>query len=819
MGNIAHFFIGIAMAAGSAIFNPVGTALDFFKSLGRELLGASTEFFGDGAQGFLRELSQKVIDGKACKNIRVALGAFQENGEEYKKVCEKIFYELRGLPDEDLAKHLKNGKRVEKRELKGNAKAVAELSIEILFNYDFTALLTEKSPTFADLKNKNSPYAATISEMIGEAVKAYNEYRFRKIDEPEFKLAATVMVSSLKDYIKDAKEEMLATLLSFIANQNGGVVELQEVALSRYTPKYILNACPVCGYMGDRLFTDEATNTTHCAACGASYPALKGCEPDLWKEIDSRLKEIAQETAVLRERQERTAEGQDVIREVLEFCAQDVTKTQAMIREGLEQAATRKYLDLCLSKQAESLSRGVETNSAAIKAFVEDLFQSYGTQLAGCIDEIKRAGNLSQKILLGRIEKLAVDDRRHSEYLGKMVSSVGEQVGSLFNYAREQFGEMGERTELVLQYVENLCTKEVLEDKSNALGADIRKAIAISEQTQTSMGEIRAITATGIAQILAGIDQLRESIPLRKSNPGAGVDTKALSQEFEQAIRSENARLSGQIVGLKGLIEQETAENRSNFRTIIRMQEETKAILMANIGMMDPKDFGKIYRGRLPSRILFNDGLGGPFPCPYCGAVEDRQINNDDYCHCSVCGNKFLGVDPFLPADYLEGAENVWELLSAKYGRDEGDPLLATKGKVFKWRKEHTPKITGKSLEEKVGLVFLPDGIGKVLPGEYDFLSLYEATTLIIPPEVEVVEKTFFTEFTQLECIVFRRNEDEINMSHGNEDKGGNFLGESIWVGNEVKVYGRNYLGRKIDPLQETSHVTAQKVRDRGRTE
>lgn len=789
MGNIAHFFIGIAMAAGSAIFNPVGTALDFFKSFGRELLGASTEFFGDGAQGFLRELSQKVIDGKACKNIRVALGAFQENGEEYKKVCEKIFYELRGLPDEDLAKHLKNGKRAEKRELKGNAKAVAELSIEILFNYDFTALLTEKSPTFADLKNKNSPYAATISEIIGEAVKTYNEYRFRKIDEPEFKLATAVMVSSLKDYIKDAKEEMLATLLSFIANQNGGVVNLQEVALSRYTPKYILNACPVCGYMGDRLFTDEATNTTHCAACGASYPALKGCEPDLWKEIDSRLKEIAQGTDTLREEQGGAVEGQNAIREALKVCAQDVDA----IRKGLEQAATREYLDLCLSKQTDSLSRNTEANSAAIKAFVEDLFQSYSTQLAGCIDEIKRAGNLSQETLLGRIEQLAEDDRRHSEYLGKMVSSIGEQVGSLFDYAldyaREQFGEMGERTELVLQYVENLCTKEVLEEKSNALGADIRKAIAISEQTQTSVGEVRAITATGIAQILAGIDQLMESIPLREHSLGTGVDTQALLQEFDRAIRSENARLSGQIVGLKGLIEQETAENRSNFRTIIRMQEETKAILMANIGMMDPKDFGKIYRGRLPSRILFNDGLGGPFPCPYCGAVEDRQINNDDYCRCSVCGNKFLGVDPFLPANYLEGAENVWELLSAKYGRDEGDPLLATKGKVFKWRKEHTPKITGKSLEGKVGLVFLPDGIGKVLPGEYDFSSLYGgATTLIIPPEVEGVDQMFFTEFTQLECIVFLGNEDGI----------GNFLDESIWVENEVKVYGRNYLGAKI---------------------
>lgn len=760
--NFVHVIIGSAMAVGSAILNPVNTIVDFFKNLCGELLGTSSEFLGDGSQGFLHDFVKKLQEKKARGIIQEFIKSYEGREDNYTDICKRIFEEITNINEEDIKKFNKlNNEKRQKKEIEQNAKAIAALSFEILFNYDYKGILEDKSNTFKELVSKNDPFVEVFIELIKESVNAYNEYKFQKVGNSDLNVIASVIVSSLKDYIKDLTEDNMKTIFSFFANQNGGQISLQEVSLSRYAPKYILNECPECGYKGDRIFTDERTNTTYCAACGSSYSVLKYCEPELWAEINNKIGNVKSGIGDLNENMQA----------ILNNIGTASVELQKLLVDGLGQVVTKEYLDKCLNKQDE--------NILTMKSCVEDAFKQYLNQVEGICSE----NNLSTGMILENIKSINNENKKYNEYLSQRLDSLGGQIGSLYEYASKQFTDLGAKSDLLLRYVENLCTKECFEDMSNALGADIKKTV--TSLTQNTYGRIEALTTTGLAQIIDSIDSLKEA----SSQNGAINPDK-----FEKLIQNENIQLRGQINSLQELIETSKNENRKNFSIIIKMQEETKAILMATVGAnFDQEEFKKMYRGKIPSKLLYNDGLGGLISCPYCGAVEDRRLNDDQYCRCSICEQPFLGVNPSPPEEMLEGEENVWELLKNKYGRGEDDPLLATIPKTKEWREKYTAGIDVSRLTlptSTKGLVFIPEVIGAKLSEEkYDFSELYRAAILIIPNCVRTCAPEFFTQFTRLKAIVFRSDNA--------------FRGKTIKVKNQVNIIGKNYMGQEIQQIIE----------------
>ena len=748
--SFVNFIVGVAMAAGSALVKPATTAATFFANLGMEILGASTEFFGDGSQGFLHDFTKNIQDSKARKKIAEILRNRAVKDTEYDEICREILNEISRVSDDDLKKFSKYSiEKQEKKQLKRDAKSIAALSVDILFKYDYKEVLEAKSKRFKGLVDSNDSLADFFVELITEAVKAYSEYKFHKIDDPDLKFIAPLIVSSLKEYIEDISEKNLNTIFSFIANQNGGLIDFKTVATSRYTPKYTLRACPNCGYDGDRIYIDEKSNSMHCAACGKVSTILQYCEPELWKELNEKLTNYF----------EQENENLNEFREVLQ-------KNSALLVEGLEEVVTQEYFDRCFNQRSEEISE-LKNDTRKLEAFVENALLEYLKQIADFKQEQKEFnGNLIELI-----ERVNESNREYNAYLSQRLESLGGQINSLYSYAREQLTGLDEKADLLLQYVENLCTKECLEDVKNALGSDLRKAI--TSATQKEYDKIYALTTTSVAQIMSSIDNLKELKP----------------DKLEKVIRSENAQLSGQINGLRELIEIGTAENRKNFRMIINGQEEIKAILMASVGLnVDQDDFQKMYRGRIPSRYLLDHGWGDAFPCLYCGTKEERRLNDEQYCRCSVCGNEYYAVSPFMKAPDQEDV-NCVQVVEENYGR-KNDPLLATQAKVNEWRAAHTAKIEDGVLSSDQFLVILPEIIGKVLPGAYDYSNFsHSVTTLIIPPKVRECDPEFFTQFSRLQTIVFM------------PDSEGNYAFETgeIYVKDvNIKVFGSLYNGQQI---------------------
>ena len=88
MLGVINLIVGIAMAAGSAVLNPIETASSFIN-LCKELLNANSEYIGDSTQGFIPYIVKKIQNWKASKAIDAAI-----KGQDDVDICEQVFNEI-----------------------------------------------------------------------------------------------------------------------------------------------------------------------------------------------------------------------------------------------------------------------------------------------------------------------------------------------------------------------------------------------------------------------------------------------------------------------------------------------------------------------------------------------------------------------------------------------------------------------------------------------------------------------------------------------------------------------------------------------------
>ena len=696
MLGVINLIVGVAMAAGSAVF-PIETASSFIK-LCKELLNANSEYIGDSTQGFIPYIVKKIQNWKASKAIDAAI-----KGQDGVDICKQVFNEINeGLTNNRsvLGRNIFH-RNTKKQQIKNDARAVAELSFKSLFNVDYNSFLNDNSQTYQGLDPNQK---AQIIEIIKIAVQAFYEYKFSKID-PDLQIACGVISMSIKSYIDDEEEKFSQKLISCITDHNNGSISLQAVANAKFAPKYRLRSCPGCGYDGDRLLVDEKTGTVKCAACGKSYDLVQYAEPELYEKMEVKLQELNQKGIEefnqlniklndLKQQNQLTSENLmiaikdfkkergkligDNFKGVLDACeglkddtvqlktkmenlsnlcellVENKEEIQKQFAEQCKLGVTKEYLDACLKGQTNQFSEKFES-------LIDDKFNAVTDSVFSNLQQ-------GQQEILDFLKKKTEEDRQVVGHFSQKLDSLDKQVNSLYEYAKEMFPELSGKSDLILEYVQKLCSKEYYEEMSNALGTDINKAISM--EMKNGYEHIQALNSTSVSQIISAIEDLKKDCAKE-----GGVDQKII----EDSIRNANVQLSGQITGLQSLVESNHKESRAAFKEIIRSQDEIKAILLARIGLkVESHDFEKMYKGEIPSEYLLDEGIGEPFPCPYCGVKEERRISADGYCKCKICGHKFLAVSPFFPAD--------------KFAR-EHDDFRATEEKIKDWRKDHEAKL------------------------------------------------------------------------------------------------------------------------------
>ncbi|MDE5759096.1 MAG: hypothetical protein K2H85_10870, partial [Allobaculum sp.] len=275
---------------------------------------------------------------------------------------------------------------------------------------------------------------------------------------------------------------------------------------------------------------------------------------------------------------------------------------------------------------------------------------------------------------------------------------------------------------------------------TNALGTDLKKVIA--DETQKDYANIAALNADSVAQIIAAIDDIKESV---KKNNQSEVD---FTWRFEKIISDENQQLSGKINTLQNLVENGNQESRSAFRTIIDSQEEIKAILLSKVGLkVGHQEVKQMYHGKIPDKYIINDGFDGEFTCLYCGATAEHKVNSEQVCKCVVCGEKYYKIK-------LNRVDEVCE----KYGKNKNDELLVTEEKILEWRKKHEAKVmcNGNSPQLRV--------LGKIIVIPEEYIKKYKEMQKPIALDFymgspKVVEVVIFPKFTTISNIGFKRLE------------------------------------------------------------
>ena len=679
----------------AGIFTIIGIGiLVIAKSIGQEieLTGIWTEFAGDGIQkivaiilGFIKKSQDNKKLIVKIKDKVTEIEFTKEDIEKYKAICEEV--KRNEYPDEKERKA--KGKSTENKNkanfwgklkdslskfndtlcnmFSGNradVQFISKMSESVLYELDYESFLNELAPkSFAELNKEKKEKFVKIITLV---VDIYRKEVLAKSPE-EVKVMASLIVYSLKLYISSVEDKILNGLEDFEKRfeerieakflqilQAGGEINFQSIRLAKYSPRYILNSCPECGYRGPRIYINEKTNMTYCAACGSSYSIVKYCEPELWQEINDKIGKLGKE-----------------------LLASNNEELKKLVLSGFEQVATKEYLTACMNDNIEFMS--------SIKDDIEKSCASYMEQ----IESLHKENKEINKHVIDGIKEINEQNIKYNEFMSMKLDSLGIQINKVYNFAQQEFAGLGIKSDLILQYVQKLFSKEYLEDMSNALGTNFDKAVNFSTE------KIVAVNTTGVAQILAAIEDLKK----RGNQFKESGKSEDISAACERLICDRTTLLSGQVNGLQELIKNNDAKYSSAFRAIINSQDEIKAILLSTVSIStNTHAFEQRYSGKIPDRYLYNEGFGGAFPCPYCGALEERAINDEQYCKCSVCGQKFLAVDLSLPVSAIdpffeakgESEQKVLNIITQKYGRNESDPLLATPDRVVAWIKYHS---------------------------------------------------------------------------------------------------------------------------------
>lgn len=826
----------------AGIFTIIGIGiLVIAKSIGQEieLTGIWTEFAGDGIQKIVAtmlDFIKKSLDNKKLivkiKYKVTEIEFTKEDIEKYKAICEEV--KRNEYPDEKERKA--KGKSTENKNkanfwgklkdslskfndtlcnmFSGNradVQFISKMSESVLYELDYESFLNELAPnSFAELnKEKKEKFVKFITLVVD----IYRKEVLAKSPE-EVKVMASLIVYSLKLYISDGledfekrfEERIEAKFLQIL--QAGGEINFQSIRLAKYSPRYILNSCPECGYRGPRIYINEKTNMTYCAACGSSYSIVKYCEPELWQEINDKIGKLGKE-----------------------LLASNNEELKKLVLSGFEQVATKEYLTACMNDNIEFMS--------SMKIDIENGFSNFTEQIKGLYKRNENIENGIENIENG-IKEINEQNIKYNEFMSMKLDSLGIQINKVYNFAQQEFAGLGIKSDLILQYVQKLFSKEYLEDMSNALGTNFDKAVNFSTE------KIVAVNTTGVAQILAAIEDLKK----RGNQFKESGKSEDISAACERLICDRTTLLSGQVNGLQELIKNNDAKYSSAFRAIINSQDEIKAILLSTVSIStNTHAFEQRYSGKIPDRYLYNEGFGGAFPCPYCGALEERAINDEQYCKCSVCGQKFLAVDLSLPVSAIdpffeakgESEQKVLNIITQKYGRSGSDPLLATPERVGAWIKYHSvvkeekKDQTGKRFIELINpyryyddvqeqemestksgfpevcnkrneLLVIPhdNKYGEVINGsDYsisDRYNLDRIKTLVFLKGIQYVDVKMLKKFPQLETVVFQlkysEDRDGYTCSFSNPNIG---CKRQLIIPKSINVFGKVDDGNNIE--------------------
>ena len=679
----------------AGIFTIIGIGiLVIAKSIGQkiELKDIWTEFAGDGIQkivatmlGFIKKSQDNKKLIVKIKDKVTEIKFTKEDIKQYKAICEEV--KANEKSTENINKSNFWGKLKDKiskfadkfcnmlRGDRADVQFISKMSESVLYELDYESFLNELAPeSFAKLKKEEKEKFVKFITLV---VDIYRKEVLAKSPE-EVKVMASLIVYSLKLYISSVEDKILDELEDFEKRfeerieskflqilQAGGEINFQSIRLAKYSPRYILNSCPECGYRGPRIYINEKTNMTYCAACGSSYSIVKYCEPELWQEINDKIGKLGKE-----------------------LLASNNEELKKLVLSGFEQVATKEYLTACMNDNIEFMS--------SMKIDIEKGFSNFTEQIKGLykrneniVNGIKEINEQNIKYIVNGIKEINEQNIKYNEFMSMKLDSLGIQINKVYNFAQQEFAGLGIKSDLILQYVQKLFSKEYLEDMSNALGTNFDKAVNFSTE------KIVAVNTTGVAQILAAIEDLKK----RGNQFKESGKSEDISAACERLICDRTTLLSGQVNGLQELIKNNDAKYSSAFRAIINSQDEIKAILLSTVSIStNTHAFEQRYSGKIPDRYLYNEGFGGAFPCPYCGALEERAINDEQYCKCSVCGQKFLAVDLSLPVSAIdpffeakgESEQKVLNIITQKYGRNESDPLLATPDRVGAWIRYHS---------------------------------------------------------------------------------------------------------------------------------
>ena len=782
MQNFMNFAIGLAMAAGSSFL-----ALDDHP-LVKTILGASSEFLGDSTQGWIEKLINSFKTRKENKKILELLNSI-ENSPEAKSVSgimEQIWRELEQTEASEVPKSGKIKKHKDTSD-KTRIQLMMQLSMDVLFDVDFEAYLEENSKTFRGIKDTNNDIAELILRLSQLSVDLYAKEMFYKSSD-DFKFTARVIVACLENYMTDFKdeiktiilenrgditdsripewfeEELHNTILPYIANQNGGEINYQEVAAARYIPKYIKNECPECGYSGEHIYTDEKNNTTYCLACGRSYSILKYCEPELWAEINQKINNISVDMDNLN----------DSVRDQLR---DNYNGLKGILQEGMVQVVTKEYLEKCFNKQNVDISKMGEM----IQENFHDLQESYFNQ----IDKQYKAINLAHSSLEETIENVNKENRIYNENLGRRLDSFGKQICSLFNYTKGQLENTNVKLDLLMTYVENICTKEFFEELSNSLGADLKKTVAAGYE------QVTALTTTSIAQIMECIDDLK-AISMSSNDFNDGQ--KKVVEKIENSIRSQNKQLSGKIMSMSEMFENHSIESRQSFSQIINTQEEIKMILLSKKSRkISQQDAEWRYRSKIPSKYLADKGWGEPFVCPYCKVIDKRTLNDEQYCRCEVCKQIYLAVSPDMQAPDKRFGISCLDVVLNEFGMDPSDPLIPTKRNIQAWREEHSYTSNMYNFPDEVVIVSDMEDVGWFAPRYcYEASRTSNVRTIIFEPNITSIPS--LKAFRNLQSVYFMPYDKRTSFQENTIEVYG------IYGKTDVRVFGYNNRGVKITP-------------------
>lgn len=729
MRNAGIFLFGVGLAALGAFLPGCKSLSEFVSEMFPDLL---KNMGGEFASDVLEKAIDQVFLERDQKEFTEK---FEKDLTNDSEAIKQIFRELKEKLSEAVDQDQKKGIGKLFAQLR-NRKIEREFWEEIFVNIESSDAVLQDSETYCKLESENTKKAIA---KIFACVK--RKYLFESANERDTKLIMGSLVS-LREDLWDAQDDIrvirdwfVNSAVPRVCGQYGEGATLQRIVYaSRYERQYAVRECPVCGYDGARIYTDPKTNLTTCAACGSRVRLLEYSEPELY----SRLSDLIS-TAI----DGLSAENHDV-KEMLKGLAED-----SLTREDMK-CLFEDYRQTFLQQMKER-----KTDDEKARASIEELLKK---------EILPHVSGLQAKI---------DEDRAYQETLSCQMKSFCEQMSDMYKYAKEQFGELGELRPLV----ENLCTKEYFEERTNVLSEDVRKAIRCGFQNT------QALTESGMAQILARLDELRKGFST------SSADTEKL----EQVIRDENAQLGVKITELQRLIENCNTMIRNGdekaleaFRFISQQLNEIKNL---QLGVNCVAGF-KSYGGKVPDKYLIDEGYTEEFPCLYCGATAVHQTNEDQVCKCEVCGNKYkkiaIGSLPVLEKNMLV---------------DPDDEDIATEEKIDAWRQKHTVQIAGNIVKstncdgEPIadGIYIIPD-IGEKCPGDhpksYYFQELYrKARVLIFHENLKHIDDKFFSQFEigRLRKIVITKGAN-----------GWEFLDGTVYARGDVHVYGKTYMNQPI---------------------